>query len=93
MRDCQKVVFKDLVIDGNRFGLTTFDDEQYQGIEVGESTEDLVVDRCILRECFGDGIRLAGERGKDVKRLRIETSVSRASKSCRKHRTPSRVSG
>ncbi len=80
LRNCQKVVFKDLVIDGNRPRLTTFEDEQYQGIEVGEATEDIVVDRCILRECFGDGIRLVGEANKNAKRLRIENCLFQKNK-------------
>jgi hypothetical protein len=72
--NCQRVVFKDLVIDGNRTGLTQ-PDQQSHGIEVEPGTEDLVVDRCILRECFGDGMRLLGAPGKNVKRLRIENSL------------------
>jgi hypothetical protein len=40
---CQRVVFKDLVIDGNRTGLTD-PDEQSHGIQVEDGTEDLVVD-------------------------------------------------
>jgi hypothetical protein len=54
---CRRIVFTDLVVDGNRTGLTS-PDEQSHGIEVEPGTEDLVVDRCILRECFGDGIRM-----------------------------------
>src|SRR3954471_22357548 len=74
--NCRHVVFKDLVIDGNRTGLTN-PDEQSHGIEVEPGTEDLVVDRCILRECFGDGMRLLGkgQPGPHVKRLRIENSL------------------
>lgn len=70
--NCQRVVFKDLVIDGNRSGLTQ-PDEQSHGIEVEAGTEDLVVDRCIMRECFGDGLRLLGksQEGPHVKRMRI----------------------
>lgn len=76
---CQRLVFKDLVIDGNRTGLTN-PDEQSHGIEVESGTEDLVVDRCILRECFGDGMRLLGEPGQNVKRLRIENSLFQTNK-------------
>jgi hypothetical protein len=78
---CQRVVFKDLVVDGNRTGLTK-PDEQSHGIEVEPGTEDLVVDRCILRECFGDGVRLLGadQPGKNVKRLRIENSLFQTNK-------------
>jgi Pectate lyase superfamily protein len=74
--NCQRVVFKDLVIDGNRTGLTN-PNEQSHGIEVEDGTEDLVVDRCILRECFGDGMRLVRMDlgGGHVKRLRIENSL------------------
>jgi hypothetical protein len=76
---CQRVVFKDLVIDGNRTGLTN-PDEQSHGIAVEPGTEDLVVDRCILRECFGDGMRLLGAPGQHVKRLRIENSLFQTNK-------------
>ncbi len=55
--NCRRVAFKDLVVDGNRTGLTQ-PDEQSHGIEVETGTEDLVIDRCIVRECFGDGLRL-----------------------------------
>jgi hypothetical protein len=79
--NCLRVVFKDLVIDGNRNGLTK-PDEQSHGIEVNPGTEDLVVDRCILRECFGDGMRLLGQSqaGPHVKRLRIENSLFQKNK-------------
>jgi hypothetical protein len=79
--NCRRVSFKDVVIDGNRLGLTPpippTRAEQLHGIEVEPGTEDLVIDRCILRECFGDGVRLLGEDqpGKNVKRVRIENSV------------------
>ena len=78
---CRRVVFKDLVIDGNRTGLTN-PDEQSHGIEVEAGTEDLVVDRCILRECFGDGVRLLGtdQPGKNVKRVRIENCLFQSNK-------------
>lgn len=46
-------------MDGNR-SVLAHPYEQSHGIEVEEGTEDLVVDRCILRECFGDGMRLLG---------------------------------
>ncbi|MGH2350367.1 MAG: hypothetical protein ACRDJN_01980, partial [Chloroflexota bacterium] len=46
---CRRVTIADLVIDGNRTGLTE-PDEQSHGIEVEDGTEDLVIDRCILRE-------------------------------------------
>lgn len=76
--NCQRVVFKDLVIDGNHTGLTD-PDEQSHGIEVEDGTEDLTIDRCILRECFGDGMRLLGKAeaagGKNVRRLRIENCL------------------
>ena len=79
--NCQRVVFKDLVIDGNRTGLTN-PDEQSHGIEVEPGTEDLVVDRCIVRECFGDGMRLLGQGhgGPHVKRLRIENCLFQKNK-------------
>jgi Pectate lyase superfamily protein len=79
--NCRRVVFKDLVIDGNRTGLTN-PDQQSHGIEVEPGTEDLVVDRCILRECFGDGMRLLGkgQGGPHVKRLRIENSLFQTNK-------------
>jgi Pectate lyase superfamily protein len=77
--NCQRVVFKDLVIDGNRTRLTS-PDEQSHGIEVEPGTEDLVVDRCILRECFGDGMRLLGAPGQNVKRVRVENSLFQTNK-------------
>jgi hypothetical protein len=77
--DCRRIVFKDLVVDGNRTGLTK-PAEQSHGIEVEPGTEDLVVDRCILRECFGDGMRLLGAPGQNVKRLRIENSLFQTNK-------------
>jgi hypothetical protein len=77
--DCRRVVFKDLVIDGNRTGLT-HPDEQSHGVEVESGTEDLVIDRCIVRECFGDGVRLAGtdQVGKTVRRVRIQNCLFQA---------------
>jgi len=77
--NCRRIVFKDLVIDGNRTGLTN-PDEQSHGIEVEAGTEDLVVDRCVLRECFGDGMRLLGAPGQNVKRLRIANSLFQKNK-------------
>lgn len=77
--NCHRVVFKDLVIDGNRTGLTN-PDEQSHGIEVEPGTEDLLVDGCILRECFGDGMRLLGSPGQNVKRLRIHNSLFQSNK-------------
>jgi hypothetical protein len=81
--NCQCVVFKDLVIDGNRTGLTD-PNEQSHGIEVEDGTADLVIDRCILRECFGDGVRLLGKAqaagGQNVKRLRIENCLFQTNK-------------
>jgi hypothetical protein len=78
---CRRVVFKDLVIDGNRTGLTQ-PDEQSHGVEVESGTEDLVIDRCILRECFGDGVRLVGtdQAGKLVRRVRIENCLFQRNK-------------
>ncbi len=79
--NCQRVVYKDLVIDGNRTGLTN-PDEQSHGIEVESGTEDLVIDRCIMRECFGDGVRLLGTNrpGQNVKRVRIENCLFQTNK-------------
>jgi hypothetical protein len=80
---CQRVVFKDLVIDGNRTGLTD-PDEQSHGIEVEDGTEALVIDRCIIRDCFGDGVNLLGQAqgagGQNVKRLRIENCLFQTNK-------------
>jgi hypothetical protein len=68
--NCRRVVFKDLVVDGNRTGLTE-PDEQSHGVEVESGTEDLVIDRCIVRECFGDGVRLLGtDQADKIVRLR-----------------------
>lgn len=77
--NCRRIVFKDLVIDGNRTGLTR-PAEQSHGIEVESGTEDLVIERCILRECFGDGMRLLGTPSQNVKRLRIENSLFQTNK-------------
>ncbi len=76
---CQRIVFTDLVVDGNRTGLTD-PDEQSHGIEVEPGTADLVVDRCILRECFGDGIRLLGAPGNNVRRVRIQNCLFQTNK-------------
>ena len=77
--DCRRVVFKDLVVDGNRTALKN-PDEQSHGIEVESGTEDLWIDGCILRQCFGDGMRIVGAPGKHVKRLRIANSLFQANK-------------
>ena len=77
--NCQRVVFKDMVIDGNRTGMLN-PDEQMHGIEIEEGTEDLWVDRCILRECFGDGIRLLGSPDQNVRRVRIDNSLFQTNK-------------
>lgn len=77
---CGRIVFKDLAIDGNRTGLTK-PDQQTHGIHVQTGTEDVVIDRCILRECFGDGVRLRGTPpGQKVKRLRIENCLFQTNK-------------
>ena len=75
----RRIIFKDLVIDGNRSGLAN-PQGQSHGIEVEEGTEDLIVERCVLRECFGDGIRLLGSPDQNVKRLRIENSLFQKNK-------------
>lgn len=74
--NCRRVVFKYLVVDGNRTGLTD-PDEQSHGIEVEDGTEDLTIDHCILRDCFGDGVRLLGRAptGENVRRVRIESCL------------------
>ena len=77
--NCRRIVFEDLVIDGNRTGLTN-PAEQTHGIEVEPGTEDLVIDRCILRECFGDGMRLLGAPDRNVRRLRVENSLFQKNK-------------
>ncbi len=79
--DCRRVTFSDLVVDGNRLGLTS-PDEQSHGVEVEGGTEDLLIDRCILRDCFGDGVRLLGRDavGKNVKRVRITNCLFQANK-------------
>lgn len=81
--NCQRVVFTDLAVDGNRTGLMN-PGEQSHGIEVEDGTEDLIIDRCILRECFGDGVRLLGRAqaggGLHVKRVRIENCLFQANK-------------
>jgi hypothetical protein len=38
------------------------------------------VDRCILRECFGDGIRMLGAPGNNVRRVRIENCLFQTNK-------------
>jgi len=79
--NCRRVVFKDLVVDGNRTGLTE-PDEQSHGVEVESGTEDLVIDRCIVRECFGDGVRLLGtdQADKIIRRVRIENCLFQTNK-------------
>jgi len=76
---CRRIVFSDLVVDGNRTGLTD-PDEQSHGIEVEPGTEDLVIDRCILRECFGDGVRMLGAPGNNVRRVRIQNCLFQTNK-------------
>lgn len=79
--NCRRVTITDLVIDGNRTGLTD-PDEQSHGIEGEDGTEDLVIDRCIMRECFGDGVRLLGTAatGENVRRVRITNSLFQTNK-------------
>jgi hypothetical protein len=52
------------------------------GVEVESGTEDLVIDRCIVRECFGDGVRLVGTDQPDriVRRVRIENCLFQRNK-------------
>ncbi len=80
---CQRVLFRDLVIDGNRLGLTN-PSEQSHGIEVEDGTYDLSIDGCTLRDCFGDGVRLLGADdaagGLNVKRLRIANTLFQTNK-------------
>jgi Pectate lyase superfamily protein/Right handed beta helix region len=75
----RRVLFTDLVIDGNRAGLTE-PDEQSHGIEVEAGTEDLVISRCIARDCFGDGVRLLGTPEANVRRVRIDGCLFHANK-------------
>jgi hypothetical protein len=79
--DCRRVVFKDLVLDGNRSGLARAD-EHSAGIQADAGTEDLVVDRCILRHCFGDGLRIlrTNKPQRKAKRLRIENCLFQKNK-------------
>ena len=60
----------------------TAPDEQSHGVEVESGTEDLVIDRCIVRECFGDGVRLVGtdQADKIVRRVRIENCLFQTNK-------------
>jgi hypothetical protein len=78
---CRRVVFRDLTVDGNRAGLTGAD-EQTHGIEVEDGTADLTLDGCVLRDCFGDGVRLLGTAQGDgnVRRVRIEGCLFQANK-------------
>jgi len=73
---CRRVVFRDLVVDGNRTGLTD-PDEQSHGIAVQDGTDDLLVTACTLRDCFGDGLRLLGTAtaGENVTRVRVESCL------------------
>jgi hypothetical protein len=73
------VLFTDLVIDGNRTALAE-PDEQSHGIEVEPGTEDLMIDRCVVRECFGDGVRLLGSPGANVRRVRLQSSLLQRNK-------------
>lgn len=75
----RRVVFTDLVVDGNRTGLTE-PNEQSHGIEVEAGTEDLVITRCIVRDCFGDGVRLLGTPDANVRRVRIDDCLFHANK-------------
>lgn len=79
--DCERVVFQDLYIDGNRPGLANVS-EHCSGIQVDSGTLDLVVDRCIIRDCFGDGMRLLRSTAAQhkVKRLRIENCLFQTNK-------------
>lgn len=81
-KGCQRVTFTDLVVDGNRQGLAA-PDEQSHGVEVEAGTEDLLIDRCILRHCFGDGVRVLGQGGAEplpVRRVRISNCLFQANK-------------
>jgi hypothetical protein len=74
-------VFRELVVDGNRTGLTE-PDEQSHGIAVLDGTDDLRVVGCTLRECFGDGLRLLGTSTADenVTRLRVDSCLFQTNK-------------
>lgn len=79
--NCRRVAFSDLVVDGNRTGLTN-PNEQSHGIEVEDGTEDLTIRGCIVRDCFGDGVRLLGRdaAGENVRRVRIESCLFQTNK-------------
>src|SRR5215217_212655 len=79
--NCQRVVLKDLVLDGSRSELT-HSEEHRAGIQAESGTEDLVVDRCIMRHCFGDGLRMLRTNApqQKVKRLRIENCLFQKNK-------------
>jgi hypothetical protein len=51
---------------------------------VEDGTADLIITHCILRDCFGDGVRLLGKAeaagGQNVKRLRIENCLFQTNK-------------
>jgi polygalacturonase len=74
--NCHRVVFRDLVIDGNRSRLTD-PDEQTHGIAVQDGTDDLLVIGCTVRDCFGDGLRLLGtaSAGEHVTRVRVDSCL------------------
>jgi hypothetical protein len=77
LRDnCRSVVFRDVVVDGNRTGLTE-PDEQSHGITLLDGTDDVLVTGCTMRECHGDGLRLAGTAaaGEHVTRVRVESCL------------------
>jgi hypothetical protein len=78
---CRRVTFDNLVVDGNRTGLTD-PNEQSHGIEVEDGTEDLVIHGCIVRDCFGDGVRLLGTaaQGGNVRRVRLESCLLQTNK-------------
>ena len=77
LRDnCRRVVFRDLVVDGNRSGLTE-PDEQSHGITLLDGTDDVLVTGCTMRECHGDGLRFVGTAapGEHVTRVRVESCL------------------
>jgi hypothetical protein len=75
----RRVTFSDLTVDGNRSGLTQ-PAEQSHGIEVEAGTEDLVIERCVLRDCFGDGVRLVGAAAANIRRVRIVNCLFQTNK-------------
>jgi hypothetical protein len=68
------VLISDLVLDGNRTGLS-HPDEQSHGLEIEPGTEDVTIDRCVFRECHGDGLRLLGHEDAHVRRVRVSNSL------------------